>query len=109
MILLKAPSYVSVYLEGPPPETDILVDSFYIRPASKPEPPNPPIIKVSISWAYAEIRLFYPQLQECRQNYLSFYPRPSKCHWNNFTHLQYRMHIERGHFSVICRVCNRKQ
>nr|XP_024401713.1 uncharacterized protein LOC112294935 isoform X5 [Physcomitrium patens]XP_024401714.1 uncharacterized protein LOC112294935 isoform X5 [Physcomitrium patens] len=45
MILLKAPSYVSVYLEGPPPETDILVDSFYIRPASKPEPPNPPIIK----------------------------------------------------------------
>ncbi|KAG0556903.1 hypothetical protein KC19_11G087700 [Ceratodon purpureus] len=44
LILLKAPTKVSVYLEGPPPGTDILVDSFYIQPASKPEPAKPPII-----------------------------------------------------------------
>ena len=49
LILLKAPNQVSVYLEGPPPGTDILVDSFYIQPASKPEPSKPPIIVVSVS------------------------------------------------------------
>lgn len=47
LILLKAPSKVSVYLEGPPSGTDILVDSFYVRRASNPEPEKPPVITVS--------------------------------------------------------------
>lgn len=47
--MLKAPRKVSVYLEGPPPGTDLLVDSFYIQPALKPEPAKPPIITVSVS------------------------------------------------------------
>nr|XP_024360646.1 uncharacterized protein LOC112274978 isoform X2 [Physcomitrium patens] len=44
LILLKAPAIASVYLEGPPPGTDILVDSFLIQPASKPEAAAPPVI-----------------------------------------------------------------
>jgi hypothetical protein len=48
LVLLKAPSKVSVYLEGPPAGIDILVDSFYIQPALKPEPARPPVITVSI-------------------------------------------------------------
>lgn len=44
LVLLKAPSKVSVYLEGPPAGIDILVDSFYIQPALKPEPARPPVI-----------------------------------------------------------------
>lgn len=47
LILLKAPRRASVYLEGPPPGTDLLVDSFSIYPATKPEPAKPPVIMVS--------------------------------------------------------------
>ena len=41
------PSSVVIYLEGPPPGTDILLNSMVVRHAPKTPPTPPPVIEVS--------------------------------------------------------------
>ncbi|KAL8473110.1 hypothetical protein ACS0TY_030084 [Phlomoides rotata] len=44
-ILYGSPSRVIIYLEGPPPGTDILLDNIVVKHAVKPPPPSPPLIE----------------------------------------------------------------
>ncbi|KAF8404805.1 hypothetical protein HHK36_009695 [Tetracentron sinense] len=44
-LLNVAPSRVVIYLEGPPPGTDILVNSLVVEHAAKIPPPLPPVIE----------------------------------------------------------------
>lgn len=45
-LLNGSPSKVVVYLEGPPPGTDILLDNLVVKHAAKSAPPLPPAIEV---------------------------------------------------------------
>jgi hypothetical protein len=58
LILIKAPKRASVYLEGPSPGTDLLIDSFSITQAPGTVPAGPPIIEVS----------FISKTVKCKQN-----------------------------------------
>ncbi|XVF39734.1 hypothetical protein PTKIN_Ptkin01aG0056500 [Pterospermum kingtungense] len=44
-LLNGSPSRVVIYLEGPPPGTDILVNSFFVKHAEKIPPSPPPVIQ----------------------------------------------------------------
>ncbi|CAA0830209.1 glycosyl hydrolase family 10 protein / carbohydrate-binding domain-containing protein [Striga hermonthica] len=44
-LLNGSPSKVVIYLEGPPPGTDILLDKLVLKNAPKPTPASPPVIE----------------------------------------------------------------
>ncbi|KAL6542605.1 Glycoside hydrolase, 10 [Orobanche minor] len=44
-LLNGSPSKVVIYLEGPPPGTDILLDNLIVKHAAEPPPPSPPFIE----------------------------------------------------------------
>jgi len=48
-LLNGSPSKVVVYLEGPPPGTDILVNTLVIKHAAKTPPSTPPDCEVGLS------------------------------------------------------------
>lgn len=47
-LLNGSPSKVVLYLEGPPPGTDILVNTLVVKHAAKTPPSTPPNVQVGI-------------------------------------------------------------
>lgn len=47
-LLNGSPSKVILYLEGPPPGTDILLNSLVLKHAAKATPSTPPDVKVEL-------------------------------------------------------------
>lgn len=45
-LLNGSPSRVVIYLEGPPPGTDILLDNLVVQHAARAPPATPPVIEV---------------------------------------------------------------
>ncbi|GMH03218.1 hypothetical protein Nepgr_005057 [Nepenthes gracilis] len=46
-LLNGSPASVVIYLEGPPPGTDILINSLVVKHAEKAPPPTPPVIETA--------------------------------------------------------------
>lgn len=58
-VIHGSPSRVIIYLEGPPPGVDILVNTFAVKHARRSHPSPPPIYEVRLFTINNAYKLFY--------------------------------------------------